>query len=353
MKIAILTLPLINNYGGILQAYAMQEALKELGFEAKILRLIARHKTFSIAYCKFLIAKIIKFKKYKNVQFQPAYLICLKDTLKFVSKNLNPTKSIFNENDFIKVLKNEKFDGIVLGSDQVLRPKFWGFKDYEKCILGLNDDLKKIIYAGSFGSKEAENLEKLKSVFDKFKVVSVREKSGVELCKKHFGVEAKWVLDPTLLADKKIYEKFLSQTEAENKIFAYILDSNEKTSQILREVSERENLGVCEVNDNANRISIEKWISSIAKAKFVITDSFHGCVFSIIFNKPFFAFINENRGNARLESLFEIFELKDRIINSSDDINLDKKIDYERVNQILLEQKEFAKNFIISNLGLK
>ena len=349
MKIAILTLPLINNYGGILQAYAMQEALKELGFEAKVLRLISKNKTLSLAYCKFLVAKVIKFKKYKNIKFQPVYL---KDTLEFVNKNLNVTAKIFNKNNFSNVLKKEKFDGIVLGSDQVLRPIYWQFKDYENCLLKCDDKFKKIIYAGSFGSKEVNNLEKLKSVFDNFKSISVREISGVKLCKKHFGVnDAKWVLDPTLLAHKSIYEKFFCETKAENKIFAYILDSNEKTSQILREVSERENLGVCEVNDNVNRISIEEWISSIAKAKFVITDSFHGCVFSIIFNKPFFAFVNEARGNARLESLFEMFELKDRIINSSKDISLDKKIDYERVNQILLKQKEFAKNFIISNFG--
>lgn len=350
MKIAILTLPLINNYGGILQAYALQKTLESYGYEAKILRIKYDNNYFSLAYCKFLAAKIIKFRKYKDATYGLKYL---RDTTKFIKKNINITKDIFEIKDFEKILKNEKFDGIVLGSDQVLRPKYWSFKDYEKCILGLSDDLKKIIYAGSFGSKQAENLEKLNSVFDKFKVVSVREKSGVELCKKHFGVEAKWVLDPTLLADKKIYEKFLSQTEAENKIFAYILDTDEKTSQILREVSERENLGVCEVNDNANRISIEEWISSIAKAKFIITDSFHGCVFSIIFNKPFFAFINEARGNARLESLFEMFELSDRIINSSKDINLKNEIDYEKVNKILAEQKEFAKNFIISNLEEK
>ncbi|MDA3071264.1 polysaccharide pyruvyl transferase family protein [Campylobacter sp. VBCF_03 NA9] len=347
MKIAIFTLPLINNYGGILQAYAMQEALKSFGYEAKIFRLKNRRKYISMAFCKFLAAKIIKFKKYKNIKFQPVYLA---DTAKFISNNLNLTDDILELSNFNNVLEKEQFDAIVLGSDQVLRPRYWAFDDYETCLLQCDDKFKKIIYAGSFGSKQAENLEKLKSVFDKFKVVSVREKSGVELCKKHFGVEAKWVLDPTLLADKQIYEKFLCETKAENKIFAYILDSNEKTSQILREVSKRENLGVCEVNDKANRISIEKWISSIAKAKFVITDSFHGCVFSIIFNKPFFAFVNEARGNARLESLFEMFELSGRIINSSGDINLDKKIDYERVNQILLEQKEFSKNFIISNL---
>ena len=105
-----------------------------------------------------------------------------------------------------------------------------------------------------------------------------------------------------------------------------------------------------EVNDKANRVSIEEWLSLIAGAQLVITDSFHGCAFSILFNKPFFAFINENRGSSRFYSLFESFELQDRVIKSASDVSLSKQVDWARVNEILLRRREASREFLISNL---
>ena len=142
MKVAIFTLPLIGNYGGILQAYALQKSLENYGYESEILNLkIKQPSIFSIKFIKFLIKKILFFK-YKN----PKFIVYFdKNAQEFSKKNIKFSTEIYNFNDFNEILKNEKFDGIVLGSDQVLRPKYWSFKDYENCISGLNDDLKKII----------------------------------------------------------------------------------------------------------------------------------------------------------------------------------------------------------------
>ena len=112
-----------------------------------------------------------------------------------------------------------------------------------------------------------------------------------------------------------------------------------------------ENLEIYGINDgnsSNNIISIEEWLKNIYEAATIITDSFHGCVFSILFNKPFYAFINKERGADRFYSLFEMFDLFDRIIDCNNFSQ--KNINYKKVNEIIKEQKEFSKNFLISNL---
>ena len=397
MKVAIFTLPLVNNYGGILQAYALQRALENYGFEAPVVNLKIRQRgLFSRDYLKFLLAKLIYFKKYKNAEFST--LRYCADTQRFIAQNIETTREIYSSAALKRLFKQEKFGACVLGSDQVFNPPYFDAFENDFSLGFAPQNCIKIAYAASFGGesfKGARDLELHKANLAKFKAISVREHNATALCESVFGISgAAFVLDPTLLAGREVFEKFISlaangvkpgaaelaqrggvsRAEADGKqdaakagdaqnlngvgasaaqkgqIFAYILDQNERKSEILKSVSEREGLGVREVNDKANRVSIEEWLSLIAGAQLVITDSFHGCAFSILFNKPFFAFINENRGSSRFYSLFESFELQDRVIKSASDVSLNKQVDWARVNEILLRRREASREFLISNL---
>ena len=428
MKVAIFTLPLVNNYGGILQAYALQRALESYGFEAPVVNLKIRQRgLFSRDYLKFLLAKLIYFKKYKNAEFST--LRCYTDTQRFVAQNIETTREIYSPAALKRLFEQEKFGACVLGSDQVFNPPYFDAFENDFSLGFAPQSCIKIAYAASFGGesfKGARDLELHKANLAKFKAISVRERNATALCESVFGISgAAFVLDPTLLAGREVFEKFISpatnsvepgaaelaqrrgasyaeargeqiaicaasqetkaakigaaaqnlngaaadiadtafsaQNTGENavraanaaqkgQIFAYILDQNERKSEILKSVSEREGLGVCEVNDKANRVSIEEWLSLIAGAQLVITDSFHGCAFSILFNKPFFAFINENRGSSRFYSLFESFGLQDRVIKSASDVSLSKQVDWARVNEILSRRREASREFLISNL---
>ena len=427
MKVAIFTLPLVNNYGGILQAYALQRALESYGFEAPVVNLKIRQRgLFSRDYLKFLLAKLIYFKKYKNAEFST--LCYYADTQRFVAQNIETTREIYSPAALKRLFEQEKFGACVLGSDQVFNPPYFDAFENDFSLGFAPHGCIKIAYAASFGGesfKGARDLELHKANLAKFKAISVRERNGTALCESVFGIPgAAFVLDPTLLAGREVFEKFIlpaansvkpgaaelaqsgagraetggeqiaictasqetkaaktrgaaqnlngtaadiadtafsAQDAGENaafatnaaqkgQIFAYILDQNERKSEILKSVSEREGLGVCEVNDKANRVSIEEWLSLIAGAQLVITDSFHGCAFSILFNKPFFAFINENRGSSRFYSLFESFELQDRVIKSASDVSLSKQVDWARVNEILSRRREASREFLISNL---
>lgn len=419
MKVAIFTLPLVNNYGGILQAYALQRALESYGFEAPVVNLKIRQRgLFSRDYLKFLLAKLIYFKKYKNAEFST--LCYYADTQRFIAQNIEMTREIYSPAALKRLFEQEKFGACVLGSDQVFNPPYFDAFENDFSLGFAPQECIKIAYAASFGGesfKGARDLELHKANLAKFKAISVRERNATALCESVFGISgAAFVLDPTLLAGREVFEKFISpvgaassvkpgaaefaqsdadraeargvqdaakigaaaqnlnsiaadiadtafsaQDACENavcganaaqkgQIFAYILDQNERKSEILKSVCEREGLGVREVNDKANRVSIEEWLSLIAGAQFVITDSFHGCAFSILFNKPFFAFINENRGSSRFYSLFESFGLQDRVIKSASDVRLSKQVDWTRVNEILSRRREASREFLISNL---
>ncbi len=430
MKVAIFTLPLVNNYGGILQAYALQRALESYGFEAPVVNLKIRQRgLFSRDYLKFLLAKLIYFKKYKNAEFST--LRYYADTQRFIVQNIETTREIYSSAALKRLFEQEKFGACVLGSDQVFNPPYFDAFENDFSLGFALQSCIKIAYAASFGGesfKGARDLELHKANLAKFKAISVRERNGTALCESVFGISgAAFVLDPTLLAGREVFEKFISPASAassvepgaaeftqgsgtscseadgvqiaicaasqetkaaktraaaqnlngtaaditdtafsaqdtgenavcatnaaqKEQIFAYILDQNERKSEILKSVSEREGLGVREVNDKANRVSIEEWLSLIAGAQLVITDSFHGCAFSILFNKPFFAFINENRGSSRFYSLFESFELQDRVIKSASDVSLGKQVDWARVNEILSRRREASREFLISNL---
>lgn len=332
MRIGILTLPLHTNYGGILQAYALQTVLERMGHEVVIIDEPIRQQETT---CKQIIKRIIKkiigrpttilWEKY----FYDSYPIISINIRRFIDSYL---KCIVVDSP--SELKEQDFDAIIVGSDQIWRPKY--YFHIENAYLRFAKDwksLKRIAYAPSFGTDEWEYTDEQTNAFSlllkRFDAVSVREESGINLCKEHLGVVPQLVLDPTLLLSKDDYCKLIDRANPKShkgKLLNYVLDNSDSISRLINYVSSERNIQPFSVNgkpftegtkaEECVKPSIESWLRGFRDADFVITDSFHACVFSIIFNKPFCVVGNKARGMARFYSLLKIFHQEFRLIEN-------------------------------------
>lgn len=217
------------------------------------------------------------------------------------------------------------------------RPKYFGLNQIENAYLKFAEgwNIKRISYAASFGTNEWEYTTKqttecgrLLRVFD---AVSVREDSGVALCERYFHVKAQHVLDPTMLLRKEDYIKLFETAntpKSKGNLLCYILDETEEKRTLIKRVANDKRLIPFRVNSEVENQQaslseqiqppLELWLRGFYDAEFVITDSFHACVFSILFQKPFLVCGNKKRGLSRFVSLLTMLELKENIVN---DIN--------------------------------
>nr|WP_321356189.1 polysaccharide pyruvyl transferase family protein [uncultured Draconibacterium sp.] len=362
MKIGIFTLPLHTNYGGILQAYALQQVLKNNGHDAWLIN----QKRFSPPFWRKVLS-IIKRIIYRYVfrkkevivlyeeQYKSNFKIISKNTQKFIDKFIQPqTSPLFSNND-LNGLKKLNFDAIIVGSDQVWRAKYTPkIENYYLDFLPQSSNCKKISYAASFGTDNWEYTTKqtikCARLLQKFSCISVRESSAIKLCKEKFDANVEHVLDPTMLISPKDYINLIGEKEklAKNVLTTYILDSSDEKEEIIEFFASSLRLRRHKINSKTedhsalleDRIapSVENWIAGFYSADFVIIDSFHGCVFSILFNKPFYVIGNSTRGMARFDSLLKIFNLENRLIFSLNDIppqSIHDEIDWNEVNKIL------------------
>jgi hypothetical protein len=373
MKIGIFTLPLHTNYGGILQAYALQKVLRDMGHDAW---LINREKNFKLSllkapfvYLRRLIRKFILFRKdaviFLEQKKRTEYAIISINVQKFIKQNMQPYMAIMHVNDIPKNF----FDAIIVGSDQIWRPRYNKPK-IENAFLDFTKKwnfVKRIAYAASFGTSNWEysksQKKRCRKLIRKFDAISVREASGINLCKEHFNVDAQLALDPTMLLDALEYIELAKKEKGgvEGELFAYILDSNKEKQRginIISQTLKYKPFYTSTDNSKANldkRITtpVEEWLKSFSLAKFIVTDSFHACIFSLLFNKPFIVYGNLERGLSRIQSLLKLFELEDRLIINPNELTLKKittVIDWAKPNRLLEEYKEKSFQFLKTNL---
>lgn len=383
MKTGILTQPLLNNYGGILQAYALQTVIKRMGHE--VLTLDVQNKDEGgkriasfLSYLKRFLLRIINLK-FKNLFLWGGTnpnIIISRNTRRFVKKNISVTEEIISKRGFLQVAKKENFDAFIVGSDQVWRPAYTLFlTDYFLDFLGEDKSVKRISYAASFGVDRwefSENETKLcRELIKKFHAVSVREESGVGLCEKFLGVKAKHVLDPTFLLNKDDYFALIKgrkKLNPDNYLAAYLLDLTPEKTAIAKHISDAYNLKVVTVNPGMNfkdageknlkkciYPEVEAWLSNFFNAQFIVTDSFHGVVFSILFEKQFICIGNRKRGLSRFSSLLSKLKLEDRLIFDLNDINPEgiRQINFENILPVLAEEKEKSMKFLTDALSEK
>lgn len=380
MHLAILSLPFRYNYGHHLQAYALQITLQRMGHDVTLLD----HEFYASNKWWHLPLSLSKRAFNRYVRGNKSQRIFIERELNhdhhLLSTHFTEFRNKYfpnrlNINSFEKDIKPEMFDGFIVGSDQVWRPGYftWTYQtSMSNAFLGFARewDVKRIAYAASFGfdnwQYNDQQTSECAELCQKFDAISVRESSGVRLCQQYLHIKSQHVLDPTMLLDQDDYIHLVrsySTISFSGDLLTYILDSNQQADKIVKKISQALNLKASAANslvENPHapveqRIQppIEQWIRAFMDAKFVITDSFHGTVFCIIFNKPFLTLVNKNRGIARFTSLLESFNLLSRlVINTHFEIKIEDlmSIDWNSVNQKRKVLRQYSLCFLKDSL---
>lgn len=353
MKIGILTQHFLLNYGGIIQNYALQQVLIRLGHDP----LTFEHDTCYSTWWWLLrcIKHLLKNRTLKGMPVRPVYKgrIGNKNFICFILANIRSVPI----RDFQSGLtRRYGIDAYIVGSDQVWRPAFNLGPRLDNMFLDFADDkVRKIAYAASFGTSKWEYTPtqetQCKRLAQRFDAISVREESAVNLCREHFGVEAVHVLDPTLLLKADDYLRVCHDVPASGPhIFVYSLVQGERLQQLAEGLSSQTSLTVV-TKQAGDKVcpedSIEAWIAEFRDAAYVLTDSFHGMVFSILFHKPFWIVKNPSGGNERYVSLLTKLGLMDRIV---EDGLSEKPIDWRRVDGLLDAMRLKSLSFLKDSL---
>jgi len=368
-KIATLTFHNCDNYGAVLQAYALQQILLKMGTDTEIINYTRSNFTDVLHMFKTKLVCFLRGKPDKQ-------LYSMKEFLEMVfhgdgnSKDIHESFVKFREKYFIcskpvnkktiKSLDND-YDYFIVGSDQVwncgrvnLEPTY--MLDF------VSDDQKKISYAASFGINEIPEkyIKTYSRLLSRFSHISVREKQGVSLVKMLTGKDAAWVLDPTLLLGVKDWMKIIDNDTDSNDhyILVYYLGESGRIREIANKLSEQTGLPIRFVRKQKSKadpvvvkgVSPSEWIKLFLNADYVITSSFHGVAFSINFNRQFYAVKAEDRirqaMQSRLEDILTRMELNDRYIESFTEINLEAPIAYEKVNCMLEDFRKISITYL-------
>lgn len=375
MKIGIYTLPLHGNYGGNLQAYALMKVLRDMGHEPWLIHRRAKPIAKS-RIAPELAKQLIK----KFVLRRPGVIIgsgifndkdrqrIEKNARRFIAKEIQPQTKPFRSTRQLRTeIPHYNFDAIIVGSDQVWRPRYApAIRESFLAFLRPGDGIKRISYAPSFGTDEweysAEQQATCSKLLESFDAVSVREASAVDLCRDRLGVAASHVIDPTMLLEAEDYGNLLPKRPltgraSRPRLLVYVLDEDPFKRQAIDFISNALNLEITRANAVAadgTAAPVEEWLTGFRDSEFVVTDSFHACVFAILFRKPFIAYGNARRGLARFESLLAMFSLQDRLVSSPEQVTyqlLKSHINWSHVNSVLEELRFRARTFLISALS--
>ena len=358
MRIAIVTQELMHNYGGTLQAYAMQEALRRLGHDPVTLDYFPRMAKWYYLLTQVNMLRYYLMRDRKHKFFPYPKKERRPEFAGFMKKHIVLTRPVNKYT--VSLLKKCRAEAIVVGSDQVWRKVFHSDRVQEDLFLKFARRVKmpKVAYAASFGTDKWEFSDGLTArcvVYARdFTAISTREASGVELCRRHLGVEAEQMPDPTLLLDMEDYAGLCGDIPVASEPFllAYILDMDADKKQYVGDFAARMGLKArfCTADGDAN-MSVEQWLAMFRDARFVITNSFHGTVFPIINNKDFYSIVNEWRGTDRFVSLLSHFGLGDRLLNDVAALpNRPTPVDWDVVNEIRRNWQREGYNFLKINL---
>ena len=375
MKIAIISsyawIKVANNYGALLQYYALQKYLKKMGHEIFWIRYLSSPNKQQRFYRKYLFKIKQLFHGLKAGSIQKSRKQCTQSFEHFIEQYLK--LSPLEYNSWEKICKNPpEADVYITGSDQVwggvCKANFLEFAPSNKLLLS---------YAASFGKIKlsSEVLPVVSKMLKKFNSISVREIEGIDICKEAGRNDAVHVVDPTFLLEKKDYDALISLDNttfdiSKPYIFSYFLNIRGDKSQIywdtICEYSNKKSLQL-KVNpiqgaeyffpkEYIVMPSPVEWLNYYTNASYIITNSFHGTVFSIIMKKPFLVILQSGRNkeqNCRFFSLLERLGLKERIYYhkvKSFAEQIEKGINWKSVNNKIFEFREFSKEFLLKAL---
>ena len=362
MKIGILTFHCAINYGAVLQAYGLQEVLKSMGHEVYVIDY--RPEYLKRPYRLFFPEAVKGHGFLGNIRFFVRELLALPIRYKrrcafngFIKKHLHLANLDFQSED-------NDFDCFVFGSDQIWNPQITEgdpvFFGDAPCFKGK----KLLTYAASAGTVTALkeiDVEQLKAWLSKFSSLSVREKSLSHYLLEDLQLENQLVIDPVLLAGKEVYQEIATSHKPKKKFLLFFsLWKNDEALHIAREKAISEELeliemyGMTEVIKNKKVMQClfpDEFVGLFQEATYVVSTSFHGTVFSILFHKPFLCF-GFNFGKSRFHSLLDMVGLQDRLVNVANFKELNyADISWDFVDEILFQKRNESFLFIEKSLS--
>lgn len=369
LRVLIRTLPLRRgNYGGVLQAYALQRAIHQIGAEVETdtsERLALRSLVTSA------LGRVVTRLTMRPFGYREHERAANRRIQEFVDTNLSTTR-IFAGNKYVKRRKVAGYSAIVVGSDQVWRAEYGSIGSYMLDFVPADSSVRRIAYAASFGtdSPNVSNRE-LRTLAARFDALSVREDSAVQICREVWGVTADRMPDPTLLLRAEEYRALVvaspERAQASAYLACYVLDATGWTPSLIDSVARGLSLAVDsslmrnevgQAGSTAPRPGVEDWLRVLADSSAVVTDSFHGTVFSLIFEKPFVVIGNAERGMARFEALLSRLGLESRLVRPCDDDDLSSlvgqvmgsTIDWVHVRTVLGAERDRGLRFLAEQL---
>lgn len=347
MKIGTITFHWATNYGAVLQAYALQQYLQQNQYETEIIDYIPfRVNIYQI---------IMRVKDWELSEFIKEYRInkFRKQYLKF------STKTYYTNSSLMK--KCHHYDIYICGSDQVWNESFTLFAEGKPTLSYYLNFVKngklRISYAASFGTDKLSPkvISLVKPELEKFKSISVRENTGNTIIE-NLNMKATLVVDPTLLIEREEYERLFKNKKVRDKdiyqLFSYILHKNQNTANVIADyVFDKYFNSTKDKKYDQAPIGIIEWLYNIDHAKFVLTNSFHGAIFSIIFHTPFIVVPVENSGmNSRVTTLLDAVGLNERMIYILNETKIDylfaKRIDWHQVDERVRVLREDSIDFL-------
>lgn len=376
MRVGILTLPMGNNYGGILQAYALQQTLVRLGYEVWLLDRGWAERWSLYEWVSFAVYQTMSLSGRKRITKQECERRTGPELHRFVVQHF-PHRVWVNAHSRdlgASTIKDLNLDAIVVGSDQIWRREYARRIGFCYLDFARNWNIRRVAYAASFGQDgwhyskaETKECSALARMFD---AVSVREEGAVALCREHLDVKAELMPDPTLLLSADEYHSLFangnSVTSGTSEPFgavSYFLGWNNEVSGLVEAVVGTMNLQHVQLcksiyfGTDPSKVtvlgSVEQWLGCLASAHCVLTDSFHGTVFAIINHKPFMTLANKSGGVSRIRTLLSHFGLPDHLVASADEALsvLRKPVDWASVDSILEADRKRATEFLNGSLN--
>ncbi len=371
-QIHIITHPFAGNFGGMIQAVALQKVIADNVPDAVCcIESYRAYSAYALRYrIKNILGELLLSFKGKAASLAARRWLKYKNVRQIYSAISGPRTRVVEHE---KVKPSEADIRYVVGSDQVWRKLYvTRYKPFPFFFLDFTtEDVRRrsITYAASFGSDRwegtPEETELCGGLLRQFKAVAVREDSGVALCRDVLGVEgAVQMPDPTLLLTVPEYEQIIATAPVHLNespyIATYILDPEPAKSAAMKSISEQTGRALqslwhspdAPTRRDRQPLTIPQWLSYIHHADYLLTDSFHGCVFAIIFNKPFVCFGNAVRGNTRFETLMRVFHLESRIVGDFGQAAevLARPIDWGAVNAIREHERQRGIGFLREHL---
>lgn len=378
-KVGIVSCYFKHNYGSMLQAYATQQILDNLGIENETIN-IDENLDFSKGKKKYYMTQITNFTFIKSklgmikLKFDKKLKKDLGKNIAIRDKKYKEFKAKFRLTKPYKTYqelteKCKDYSNVLVGSDQLWLPVNV-VADYYT-LNWVPDNVNKISYATSFGVSTVPEKYKgeYKKFLDRINYLSVREEAGCKLVKELSSNEATLVCDPTLLLTKDEWMEIQREEPIikEKYILCYFLGSNIEHRKFAERLKEETGCKIVSLNhadeyvkysdifadETPYDVGPAEWINLIRNAEYVCTDSFHGTVFSLLNNKKFFTFRRYSNSskvstNSRIDSLLNIVDLHDRLLNGDEEILdcIEKQSDYEQVNKKLDEFRKESKEFL-------